>query len=232
MARYFIREIWFIRHGESESNSGLRTYSTVANKLTPKGIEQSKTLDTQIVNRPDLIVSSKYVRTTQTAAFTLKRFPDVPHEVWDIHEFTFLPIEKCINTTGQERKPWNAEYWGKLDPNFSNSGGAESFADVTLRAKKMWEKLKNLTHEKFIVLFTHGIFLNLFRYSFASHFSKPTSKAMANFQNFENISYNPNCGILKLKIDSFGEAWLQPYVISSHLNIIKNNLLDQELDYA
>ena len=39
---------------------------------------------------PSLIVTSLFLRTQQTAAPTIERFPDVPVEVWPIEEFTYL----------------------------------------------------------------------------------------------------------------------------------------------
>jgi len=45
------------------------------------------------------------LRSQQTAAPLIARYPDVPVEQWPIQEFTYLSPEHCHNTTFSERKP-------------------------------------------------------------------------------------------------------------------------------
>lgn len=54
---------------------------------------------------PDLIVTSPYLRTQQTAAATIERFPNVPVEVWPIQEFTYLQPSRWNGTLSSERIP-------------------------------------------------------------------------------------------------------------------------------
>jgi 2,3-bisphosphoglycerate-dependent phosphoglycerate mutase len=51
-------EIWFIRHGESESNAGLPTFDTAKIELTPRGFAQAKQIVEAFTRPPSLIVTS------------------------------------------------------------------------------------------------------------------------------------------------------------------------------
>lgn len=85
-----MRTVWLIRHAQSESNFGLPSFIPAAPPLTPLGIEQARYVAGAFSERPNLIVTSPYVRTQQTAQPTLERFPDVPQEEWPVQEFTYL----------------------------------------------------------------------------------------------------------------------------------------------
>lgn len=85
--------IWLIRHGESVSNAGLQTTHPAASKQTPLGHRQAAAVAQAFNKPPGLIVVSRYVRSQQAAAPTQARFPQVPVEEWQVHEFTYLASE-------------------------------------------------------------------------------------------------------------------------------------------
>ena len=62
-----MKEVWFIRHGESSANAGLPTTDPGTIPLISKGVLQAKALAKTIGKRPDLIVMTPYLRTQQTA---------------------------------------------------------------------------------------------------------------------------------------------------------------------
>lgn len=150
-----MKEIWFIRHGESAANAGLPTNDPASIPLTPLGHQQAMELATEIKSCPGLFIMTPYLRTQQTANPMLEKFPDVPVEIWPLHEYDFLSPAVCQNTTIDERKPWVKEFWSKCDPDYIHGEGAESFKTFNSRVIQGLRKLQEL-EERFIIVFAHG----------------------------------------------------------------------------
>ncbi|OPZ77786.1 MAG: bifunctional RNase H/acid phosphatase [Alphaproteobacteria bacterium ADurb.Bin438] len=149
--------LWLIRHGESIANLGHKTDNPASIPLSENGIVQAKEIANNFIIKPDLIVTSSYIRTLQTATPLIKKYPDTPVETWDVHEFTYLCPKTCVKTTTEERKPRVDKYWEKNDPDYIDGEGAESFNQFLQRV----QNLINTNHEdKFIVVFTHELFIN------------------------------------------------------------------------
>ncbi|HJZ47324.1 MAG TPA: phosphoglycerate mutase family protein [Roseiflexaceae bacterium] len=81
-------EVWFIRHGESESNAGLPTSDTAKIVLTPRGLAQAEAIVKAFTRPPHLIVTSLYLRARQSAQPTIEHFPQARLEEWPVHEYT------------------------------------------------------------------------------------------------------------------------------------------------
>jgi 2,3-bisphosphoglycerate-dependent phosphoglycerate mutase len=109
-------ELWLIRHGESEANAGLPTTDTTAVALTPRGEHQARQVVRAFTRAPDLLVTSPYRRTKQTAAPLLARFPHTPQAEWLVQEFTYLALPPDVVTTAAERAPLSDAFWGRYDP--------------------------------------------------------------------------------------------------------------------
>lgn len=153
------QKVFLIRHAQSLANMGQRTSDPQHNALTEEGAKQAQKLASSFLEKPELIVYSSYERTYLTAKPLILKYPDVPTEQWNnIHEFTYLNHDHCSNTTPQERLPLVISYWNKLDPNYSDGGNAESFSQMLVRIKTMLKNLKE-RKENFIVIFTHGQFI-------------------------------------------------------------------------
>jgi broad specificity phosphatase PhoE len=150
-----MKKIWFIRHAESAANAGLPTSQPDTIPLTEKGIQQSKELAAQITEPPQLFIMSSFIRTQQTAKPTLEKFPEVPTEIWSVHEFDFLSPIQCINTTVEERRPWVVAYWEHCNPDYVHGEGAESFTTFKNRVIAGVKRLE-ATPCDFIVVFAHG----------------------------------------------------------------------------
>ena len=151
--------IYLIRHAESVSNAGGRTVNDKENPLTEKGVQQSIDLLQQISEKPDLIVVSPYFRAQQTARPLIEKNPDVAVEIWDVQEFTYLDADRCNGTTHDERLLMHSEYRAQNDPNLIHGRGAESFNQLLQRVDTMFDKLKDVYKNKFVVVFTHGHFI-------------------------------------------------------------------------
>jgi hypothetical protein len=83
----------FIRHGQSTGNAGIPCHDLALLELTELGHKQAREVAASWTETPSLIVTSPYLRTHQTAAPTIERFPNVPVEVWPIQEFTYRPAQ-------------------------------------------------------------------------------------------------------------------------------------------
>jgi len=176
-------KVLLIRHAESLSNVGATTSDPADISLTRKGLTQSQDLSAAFFEKPSLIVTSKYIRTKQTAQPTMKRFNDVRCEEWDVHEFTYLSPEKCKNTTPDQRRPMVENYWELADPLYCDGDGAETFYDFVMRAQKILSDLKK-RDEKLIAMFSHGQFIAGLLWLKENNVKTVDSKSMKEFRSF------------------------------------------------
>jgi broad specificity phosphatase PhoE len=153
----------FIRHGQSTGNAGIPCHNLALLELTELGWRQSREVAASWTEKPDLIVTSPYLRTQQTAAATIERFPNVPVEVWPIQEFTYLQPNRWNGTLSSERMPHIERYWNQADPDFSDGEGAESFTTLLHRARAALDRLEVLPVESLVYVFSHGQFIQAAR---------------------------------------------------------------------
>jgi len=205
-----MKEIWFIRHGESMGNAGFATSDPATIPLTDLGHKQADALANYIKLEPDLLVTSPFTRTSQTATPTINRFHSVKQDVWNIQEFTYLSPVRCANTTMAERKGMVDEYWQLSDPNHTDGDGSESFSDLISRVQSMWQQLEKPEPDAKLLIFTHGLFMNALRWSAANSFAPLTDVSMKHFHDFHLSHPVQNCGILKCLLDLDKQIWLQP----------------------
>ena len=116
----------FIRHGQSTGNASISCHDLASLELTELGWSQVRKLAAHWIGTPGLIVTSPYLRTQQTAAPTIERFPEVPVEVWPIQEFTYLQPSRWNGTLSSEWMPHTEQYWAEADPEYCDGEGAES----------------------------------------------------------------------------------------------------------
>ena len=153
----------FIRHGQSTGNAGIPAHDLALLELTELGWRQSREMAASWTETPDLIVTSPYLRTQQTAAATIARFPDVPVEVWPIQEFTYLQPSRWNGTRSSERMPAIERYWAEADPEFCDGEGAESFATLLARAEAALDRLAAMPEDALVYVFSHGQFIQAVR---------------------------------------------------------------------
>jgi broad specificity phosphatase PhoE len=152
-----MKEFWFIRHGESETNIGKPVESDLTTRLTEKGQQQAKYVADGIQESPDLFVVSPYLRTSQTAEPTLEKFPGIPIETWPIHEFSYLSHSQYAGTTTKDRRKLSVRYFWKSDPDLILGDGGESFNQFIGRVQNCFDRLLGSKHNR-IILFGHGWF--------------------------------------------------------------------------
>jgi len=153
----------FIRHGQSTGNAGVPSPDLALIELTDLGWQQARAVAASWTERPTLLVTSPYLRTQQTAAPTIERFPDVPVAVWPVEEFTYLQPTRWNGTRAAERAPHLARYWGQADPAYCDGAGAESFGILLRRAEAALHQLAALPAASLVYVFSHGQFIQAVR---------------------------------------------------------------------
>jgi 2,3-bisphosphoglycerate-dependent phosphoglycerate mutase len=195
-----MRRVWLIRHGESTANAGEITSDPGSIPLTQLGQSQARNVAEQFDRAPSLIVTSKYLRTQETAAPTIERFPDVPRAEWNIHEFTYLSLESCADKSFMERKPLVDAYWERCDPLHVDGEGAESFSLMLDRVDELLGRLQS-GREDFIAIFTHGQLMRAALWMILGNRRRDV-EAMRLFRAFDLAYPIQNAAIAKLVIDS------------------------------
>lgn len=205
------KEIWLVRHAQSEGNAGNRTKDTQSNPLTDLGREQANQIANYLSNEfsPELIVHSKYFRTQQTMAPYVKQNPDIPVQQWsDVHEFTYLSKIKYADTTYHERVPHKIEFWKRSDPDYQDDETSESVNGLLARADNFLKKVMSNKNES-ILVFTHGQFIKTVWLTLLSQ-QLNTKISMDKLYSFLEAVDIPNTGILKLKLE-YNEFWINMY---------------------
>lgn len=205
---------WFIRHGESESNAGLPTADSASTPLTPKGVEQAERLATVFQEAPKLLVVSPYLRSQQTAAPLIRRFPEVPQAVWPVQEFTYLARPPGQPTTPHQRRPRVEAFWHRSDPYYRDGGWAESFADLMERLQQVLLLLRQ-QESGFIAVVSHGLFMRALYWVLLTHSFEISPERMQRFHHLRASFSVPNTAIMKLVLQG-EEVWMSP-LLTAHL---------------
>ncbi len=181
---------YLIRHGESASNAGEKTLDAASTTLTERGWQGARANAASFPETPHRIVTSRYIRTAQTAKPLLERFAGVPVEEWDIHEFTYMSADKYAGTTTFDRRPFIDEYWKRLDPHLKDGDG-ESFATFAARCRAFITRMGNTTG--ITAAFSHGHFTRGILHALQGNFDTVTPETMTRFWNDHHANPIPNC---------------------------------------
>lgn len=205
--------VWLIRHGESESNAGLPTVKpTELTQLTAQGHQQAAAIAT-IVPKPNLVVTSPYLRAKQTAQPTIDRFPHCAQVEWPVQEFDYVaePGKKISHT---ELLQLCKTYWQRRDPFYRDGDEAESFASLMQRVATLEEQIRQREGQT-ILIFSHSGFIRAFLWARLSPHAEITPKSMDKFCNFIQSIRIPNGAIVKLHLHE-QEVFFSS-VLTSHL---------------
>jgi broad specificity phosphatase PhoE len=194
-----MKNIWLIRHGESQSNSGEKTTHPGTSILTQRGLLQAECISSYIQCRPDIIIHSPYTRALQSAQATINKFPDVTVDEWPVQEFVYLPDEKYLNSTQADRLAAVNEYWEQCDPEQKASDEAESFIEFIDRIEIMVEKL--MRRKDHVIVFTHGHVIRAVIWKIITGALKNNTIGMAQYRSLRQAIYIPNAAILKIRLD-------------------------------
>lgn len=152
-----MNKVFLIRHAESESNIGgvFEHQNTI--KITHLGKKQAEGL-LEVLEKPDRIICSGYIRTIETAEPLINKFPDSEIHLWlNTQEFQPIDSQKYKNISTEERNELHEQYWLKMDPFYTDSATTESFVDFVERVNLSILKMKTLQGLNYI--FTHGNYI-------------------------------------------------------------------------
>jgi broad specificity phosphatase PhoE len=206
-------EIWFIRHGESESNAGLPTSDTAKIVLTPRGFAQAEHIAKAFTRAPSLIITSPYLRARQSAQPAIERFPRARLEEWPVHEYTYLSLASRHGTTLQGRRPLIDAYWERCDPHELDGEGAETFAELVVRAEQTIERIKDLKDD-FVAIFSHGLFMRTLTWALLAGPVQVDSATMRRYRGFISGFSVPNGSIMKMHLNAAQEILFGGFDIS------------------
>lgn len=196
-----MKNIWFIRHGESMANAGFKTTNHATIPLTEKGKLQAISIAKEITQQPDLIVLTKFTRTHETAEPTIEKFPGIKSEILELHEYNYLAEERCIDFTPKERKPLVEDYFNRSDANFIDGDGAESFKQFHHRIIASLKELEQ-KNEQFIIVFTHGNVMRLIWQYISEKLEFVDDEKMKEFYGLTTSLAVPNTRIFKTIFDN------------------------------
>lgn len=209
-----MKEIWWIRHAESEANAGLATQDDGAISLSPIGFEQAKQIPTLFPAAPDLIITSPFLRTKLTAQPLLDKYPQVTPAEWKLYEFTFLSAQRLGLTTWEQRKPHADAFWERGDPFARDGQDAESFAQFVERVQ-LGLALARETPAQSIVIFTHGFVMYLMLWLVLTNAETLEQIPMAGLRQFFLSFRIPNAAAIRM-LDN-GERFYVGGVTTEHL---------------
>jgi len=156
-------KVVFVRHGESTSNAGLPSFDLARIELTELGHIQAQAVAAAWQTAPDLIATSPFLRTQQTAAPTQARFPQTPSTVLPMEEFTYLEPSCWSGSTRAQRLPFIEAYWRLADPKHCDGPAAESYEALLDRIQRSLRQLEALPDGALVYAFGHGQFMQALR---------------------------------------------------------------------
>lgn len=157
-----MKKIVLIRHAESEANVGdkILPHDNII-KITQNGKKQSEEL-VEVLEKPDRIILSKFIRTIETAEPTIKKYPETEVHLWlEVHEFDPADNTVLDFPSFQDFKVRYDLYWQKLDPDYKDAEHVESFREFVIRINKAILKAKNIP-DGINYVFTHGWCIKMF----------------------------------------------------------------------
>jgi broad specificity phosphatase PhoE len=212
--------VLIIRHGKSQSNAGMLTEDPASIELTGLGYTEAQCIaqhfEEEQVPAPNIIVTSSYKRTKQTAGLIFALFPGVPVEVWPVQEFTYLSKKEFVYPSGKaDRKPLVDVYWEICDPELVDGPGSESFEQFIERVRGVIKSIKETSYNT-IVIFSHEQFMRAFQRVTEGKLVTPDEDTMCAFKTELNSDPLQNGAILRSDFDNSQECW-EWKLIDTHL---------------
>jgi len=205
--------IFIVRHAQSAANAGCVTADQGTIPITALGERQAQCVAELVPERPSAVVVSRFLRSVQTAAPLLRRFPGLQSEEWPIEEFTYLDPATCAGTTYAGRATLRDVYWGRCDPAWVDGPGCESFSDFITRVRRLEQALGNLRVDETTVVITHGFVMKALLWLQRD----PPVGDMAAFDNFHRGVPVPNCAVLIANPESNGRLGLSATPSVAHV---------------
>lgn len=195
------RTIWFVRHGESLSNTGGTSMPHHVIPLTEKGHAQAAALVAALPSPACVLVSALH-RTADTAKPYCARHALSPQTDALLNEFDMLPFDMISGMDGAGRRVLSEAYWSAPDPDRRMGAETESFRDFSARVGAFVEKLRQLPDRT--VIFGHGTWLGLMLWQLGGGQSD-TGAGMTAFRKAQQAEPVQNAEILRVQRE--GQSW-------------------------
>lgn len=225
--------VFLVRHGRSQSNAGLATKDPQNVELVDLGHKQAQQIGTFLKDytQIDLIVTSPYLRTQQTAFYTKRLFPHAHLTRWDVQEFTYLSPKYLGYSTPEERRPMVEAYWKRCLPFYRDGPGAETFAEFIERVHTFLQQLRDAENkDKVIVVFSHEQFINAVLWIIKNKPDKITPETMHRFRNHLNQNKLRNGAIVQMRFSDYENRWHYEKILD-HLHL-QQEVSEREVEYA
>ncbi len=160
-----MKNIYFVRHGETVSNAGGVATRNAEIPLTEQGKQQAQAVADwliQHVNPIDDIFVSKFIRTHQTAQPLVALTDIQPTVINGIQEFNYIAFSRIDGISATERRKLSAHYWQTAEPDYidgDSDSDAESFEQLQARMTQAINYLQALPAGNYVV-YTHGLWLS------------------------------------------------------------------------
>lgn len=195
-----MRDVYFVRHGQSTANIGLPAGRHSEIPLTDKGVAQAARVAGLWQRTPDVIISSPFLRARNTAAHLRERYPDVAYEEWPIQEVSILADDIDAPTPFEHLRPRVEAFWNRLDPDYVEGPGAESHNMFLDRVLACLTRLR-ARPEPHLVLFCHGQFMRVLLWFALFAPDGEHRIAMDRYRQLIHVFMIPNTAILHLRYD-------------------------------
>lgn len=186
MRQNWPERLWLVRHGQSQGNVARdEAHEAGAHEidielrdvdvpLSDLGLKQAEAAGRWFAalpreERPEVILSSPYVRARQTAEEICKQgaLPDGPtHTIVDerLREREFGIFDRLTTLGIRERFPDEAAHRRRLGKFYHRPPGGESWADVVLRLRSMLNTINLHYCDKRVLIVCHQVVVLCFRY--------------------------------------------------------------------
>lgn len=155
-----MKEIYFVRHGESEGNIGAN-YQIETTPLSPKGKEQAAYIAQRAKNLPiEAILASTMTRAQETA-HAISSELGLPIESSDLFVERRRPVEQRNQPKdSQEAKMAEIEFIRSASTPGYHYSDEENFDDLKERAQAALALLESHPKDRLLVV-THGLYLRV-----------------------------------------------------------------------
>jgi broad specificity phosphatase PhoE len=215
----------FVRHGQSEAQTGVPEETRGSSPLTDLGHVQARHLATTLSGRakPLRLFSSRFLRAQDTASATStamirarKEQRDICVERLAVEEFACLQHKR---TSADEHHERVTAYWERNDPGYVDGPDAESFLDLLVRVSVALGKLRGEPND--VVVFSHAQFMKAVLWSVLHVERRATMENIRLFRQFTHAVRVPNTAAMLLTTDSPGGPWLVGPISDEHVPIDK-----------
>ena len=203
-----MKTLWFIRHAESLSNAGQPTHRPDDIALSDHGKQQAAALAARWTEEPELMVVSRYQRTSATAEPFRQKYAACEVMTLPVHEFTFLQPALYAGTTEAMRREPVRLYWERCDPDSCDGEGAESFRHFCERVDASVAELIT-RQESRIAIFCHGYVIKAILWRLLHPAAPITEAYMRGFHGFHRSLVVPNAAVYPILVLPGGEIALR-----------------------